>query len=502
MKGVFANTFGAAFGTQQGTLLNFVPEYKAIYNAFNKKPNAINSIKQNTFVKTLVDAGIWPKAECLVVMANNEPTNAIVHWNNPAKKASIVNAPVFDKYKGFGGVAASTSYLNLNFIPRTDKVNLSRTSLSFGFWSPDIHANSKRIMGVNSGGALLYFTSSATEALIRNLNETGDYVSPLTHHGFLLYNRSAADATQFYYNGIKKSDGVTVASANLPDRSVFALAENLNGNPNAITDGYLSVIWIGTSLTEGEALILSNAVRDLIEGYFVKKTATVIPDTINSTPQACTGMAINTSLSELYIVSAVEEKIYVYDYNLNFKRYIVKPTGVRITQGLTWDSTRNLFYSWVNDTIPKLFVFTESELIASYDFGYGTPGSLCYNETDDCLYSFAAGGLAIKKHTYNSETSQWTFDSDISVISGDEGLAYDSDTDTLWINKQNGFIANLQKDGTVIKNYKQPLAMNIQNEGMVYCPSRKTIYVNADTYFHGEVPGGNRAWELDFNVYK
>ena len=501
MPGISVNKIAIPFkGGGMSWSSYWTTQYQVVYDAMTNKPVTYDMLYQSRFVKRLVDGDVWDDLDILDIYGThtNDGNEALINWKNPGtNNPSVVNSPVFTKKKGFLGVAATTSYLNLNYTPRTQASNFALVSNHFGVFSPSLHANSKRPIGVESNGNILFFTASQTSVLARNVNSTGDTITSILLHGCLISNRSAADATQFYLDGVKKHDGTTAAQAALPNASLFALAENSAGSPNAITDGYLFAAFAGASLTEPKAKILSDALTELFESYFIKRVVTTIPDTIESVKQTNTGIAINTTLSEIYIVSAIEGVVYVYTYDLMLKRKITPPAGAYVAQGLTWDSTRSLFVSWVSGNV---YVWSEAALVRTYALA-GTAGSLSYNVTDDCLYSLSVADTVIKKHVYNVGTDEWEYDSSINVLLADEGVAYDSDTDTIWYNQNNGFIANIQKDGTVLGTYKQPAAVLKENEGLVYNPIRGTLYLNADTHYHGDVVGGNKTWELDLGVY-
>ena len=510
MPGISVNKIAIPFkGGGMSWSSYWTTQYQAVYDAMINKPVYADKINQARFVKTLVDNGIFTKAEGLIVLAAPTEVDALLYWNDPSKSASKINTPTFTKYLGYAGVGASTSLLTTNFDPATDAVKLTRTSNSFGFYSSSLHPNSVTVMGSHYLGHLQITTAGQTDVSIRNFNTALESVAPIKHYGSIISNRSAENATQSYWNGNKILDAANAADAAATTGDIYVLGLNLNnGTPNGITSGNVGIVWWGASLTAGEALILSNAMQTLIEGYFIKKVITSVPDKLGDENAANTGITINPSLEEIYVVAAVDfgdNRVYVYDYSLNFKRIITPPTGVILNQSIEWDSIRNVFINWAGTVTQKMYVWSESALIKSYTFdpyvGARVSGSLSHNMVDDCLYVLGSGANVLKRYTYNGATSEWDYDADISVPLADEGVAYDRNTDTIWYNQSNGFIANIQKDGTVIQTYRKPMAMVEENEGMVYCPARGTIYVNADTYYHGSVVGGNRTWELDFGVY-
>ena len=96
-------------------------------------PSATQQTLQNTLVTDLKTAGVWDKLDLFYVFATDGDSDyATLNWKIPASfQATKVNSPTFTTNGGFTG-DGSSSYLRTNYIPITDAINVTQTSISAG----------------------------------------------------------------------------------------------------------------------------------------------------------------------------------------------------------------------------------------------------------------------------------------------------------------------------------------------------------------------------------
>lgn len=96
-------------------------------------PSASQQTLQNTLVTDLKTAGIWDKLDLFYVFATDGDSDyATLNWKIPASfQATKVNSPTFTTNGGYAG-DGSSSYLDTNYTPSSDGINVTETSISAG----------------------------------------------------------------------------------------------------------------------------------------------------------------------------------------------------------------------------------------------------------------------------------------------------------------------------------------------------------------------------------
>lgn len=240
--------------------LVFVAEYQTIYDSFTIKPSAAIAAEQNTLVLALVNSGIWAKFDTFYMFAQtvNSDGEALKNWINPGTfDATLVNAPAFVALEGFTGDGA-TSYINTNYIPSDDGINLLLNDVSFGLYS-HIEDNANRIdmgsaQGVNS---LKIQVRSGGDTRIWINDFTLSATSSSSSLGMFIASRSISTTKDLYINKSKTS--FSVNSLGLTINPIFVCCRNLNGSPNSFSFKQFSLAFTGASLSQSDVNTLTDA---------------------------------------------------------------------------------------------------------------------------------------------------------------------------------------------------------------------------------------------------
>jgi hypothetical protein len=256
------NQWGNPGGGEQG----YTTEYQAVYNEFGTTPSVADAAAQNTFVKSLVDNGIWTELDRLFILASHASgADSLLDWINPstgANAATLVNAPAYVKYQGYTS-DGSTSYINFNYPPDSLPNVAQNDGGYFGYTRNQ--ADTNVLWGVRDPSPIdrRVYIRYNNEAAIHGSTKTA---SVTTATGMKYIERNNASNFTTYENGVvylTKSN----TSGGLPDINVFGLCYNFNGTPSTYTTSQLSLHGAGTALGATKQLALYNAFQTLMTYY-------------------------------------------------------------------------------------------------------------------------------------------------------------------------------------------------------------------------------------------
>ncbi len=223
-------------------------------------PDATRRALINTLVASLKTAGVWDKLDVLYVVAAHDAQAGRLNWKNDTRYDLTLNgAPTFTADRGYAGNGSNAS-LSTGFTPSTAGAQFAVNSASIGAWArSDITGATEYTIGQISGStptALIRPRSTAT-TLVGAINNAGTttIAGVTTAIGLTSVNRSAADAQQFYKNGVSLGTG-TVASTARPTSAVHLLRAFSTYSSNEVAAAFM-----GASLTAGEHLALYNALN-------------------------------------------------------------------------------------------------------------------------------------------------------------------------------------------------------------------------------------------------
>lgn len=232
---------------------NILPcaEYTAVVAAMTTIPGATDYYRQHTFVKELVDAGLWTKLDVLYLHAihTNGAGEALLNWKSPGTYTATRNGatpPSFTQYEGFTGDGA-TGYLDYVWVPATNGVKFLQNSASqIMYVRTNIgNAAGHGISGSADNKDILTIPKYTTNNSYIRINDSASTGGANTDGSGLFVNtRTASNVATLYRNSGVVVNKVTVSTGR-PTRSPFGLAYNDDGVPGLFRADQLSLMAFG-----------------------------------------------------------------------------------------------------------------------------------------------------------------------------------------------------------------------------------------------------------------
>jgi len=238
---------------------NYSSEYLSVLNAMTNKPTSAIADAQNTMVASLVSAGIWGKLDGLWVLANNTEANSYINWINPGT-FDITNGGgggiTFTAYEGWLSGGAVGDYLNLNYNPTTDAVNVTTTSFSMGVYSRTDAQENNAAIGSRSSGpddeTVLYLRDSGDLCAARICQDLSAAITIANSSSLGLHSATRTGTTNNVHKGTTHGATVSVAEGGFSNLDMYVCAYNNNGSPGFDSGHQLSMAFIGSYLSDGE----------------------------------------------------------------------------------------------------------------------------------------------------------------------------------------------------------------------------------------------------------
>lgn len=206
--------------------------------------------------------------DVLVILGTQNTTVAALNLPSTSFSPTPNGSPSFTADRGYTGVdASSTVYLDTNYNPILNAVNVSQDSAHLSVWS-----NTNVTSGASGGSCIAGLSSSIGSRIFPKYNDGNFYsdvnvavtnsmiVAQASSIGHFIGNRSAAGAEQGYYNGSSVITS-TQASATMVSTDIVVLASNSTGVISFGCANQISAYSIGASLTAGHATNFYNRLR-------------------------------------------------------------------------------------------------------------------------------------------------------------------------------------------------------------------------------------------------
>ena len=217
----------------------------------------ITTIKTGLSITNLSDA-----FDIMYILANETEEAALRNLVKRAHDTTAVNSPTFAALEGYTGDAVS-SYLNHNYSEVSDGDNVSQNNISLGVYCRSNRAASSTKIAAGTGitslsryfSLLLFIYGNKTSAYVHSGSATSRAVSDAL--GLTVMTRNNATAQKIYRNTTGTESNI---NSNVPpDLSLYSLARNLNGSPNAYDDVQLSLVFISRGLSDAEVSVIHTA---------------------------------------------------------------------------------------------------------------------------------------------------------------------------------------------------------------------------------------------------
>ena len=230
------------------------PDYQTILDRATTLGYTLPSLsqrsKQNQLVLDLKSANIWNSLDIFYVFSTEGSSDfATLNWKAPsAFQITKVNSPTFTTNEGFNG-DGSTSYLDTNWIPSTDAINLTLNDASAGCYcfTPDLEP-SKFLFGCLSTDGITWNprSTSNTGAFRVNQTSSSNYTNP-DASGFWHLQRWGVNSVRSLRNGTVDFS-TTTGSGGIPSVSMAILGVNNMGSFTNFTTRKVGMFFAGASL--------------------------------------------------------------------------------------------------------------------------------------------------------------------------------------------------------------------------------------------------------------
>lgn len=194
----------------------------------------------NTAILALKAAGIWSTLDCMGSFYAPHSQAALLNWTENDHNVTAVNSPTFTAYTGGYATNGTTQYLEIDYIPATDAVNMSQNSATVACevtGGTDAASNTVLLMGVSDGTRQIDITPwrSSDNFVGARLNQSASSVSTstvATRLGLTSASRTGSNAIEIYRNGASLGND-TDASNGLPQTyKVWIGGKNVSGAIN------------------------------------------------------------------------------------------------------------------------------------------------------------------------------------------------------------------------------------------------------------------------------
>jgi len=264
---------GAVYGMANPT--PYCTEYQRVYDYLTNKPNAAYASRQNTLVKTLVDASLWSgKFDLFYLFAqtNNDASEAQVNWINPGTfNCTNISDTAFTSLEGFKGDGVN-DYLNTNYNPSTEATHYTLDAASFGIYlvTDESDGNYASMGAVAGNDAILLRPRIGGATYVHMNSSTARYDNTVGNTlGMFVVTRTSLTVVSLYKDASLIMNSINYTSTALPndDMQILAYSGGLRSTYKT------AMAFVGGSLTVVDVSILTNT----IENYMDQNQKGVIP---------------------------------------------------------------------------------------------------------------------------------------------------------------------------------------------------------------------------------
>ena len=212
-------------------------------------PSESQQILQDSLVKDLKTAGVWDKLDVFYVFATDGDSDfATLNWKAPSSfQSTKVNSPTFTSNSGFTG-DGSSSYLDLNYNPSANKINLDLNNNSIGVYQTNPSAVGVMISAFDSGSSFFELNNDNgnTRIISFNMSTLGDVpsVGANSQDGLWVSTRNNSSDYSIYRNDLNIASPPRPSIA-IPNVNTRILARSNNSFYGA---GEISMGFVGSYL--------------------------------------------------------------------------------------------------------------------------------------------------------------------------------------------------------------------------------------------------------------
>lgn len=228
------------------------PEYNAWSNQLATKPSAKWTSALDLFMRKCIIHGNWLKLDRMWIFATETRANAKISIVNPTPASNWptsiteVNTPAWTADSGYKG-NNSTSYLNTNFNPSTQGVNLSLNSIFTSVYSRTqaLQSSTGDFGAWNGTAYILTNCGNASNVYAAYLNDfSPSTLSNSNTLGCFTVTRTSSSVKTLYRNTTTIGT-VSGSTLSIPSKNIYVCAVNNNGSAANFSPRQYSMFAIG-----------------------------------------------------------------------------------------------------------------------------------------------------------------------------------------------------------------------------------------------------------------
>jgi hypothetical protein len=205
--------------------------------------------------------------DVLYVPATNNTTTAALNWCGTNFSLVTNGSLTFTADVGYTG-NGSTGYLDTQYNPSTNAINLTLTSAAEGAYIQSTSASSSSavIMGGNTTGGtnFFYMVPVQTGSFFWDINGNTfpSFANTNPQGAWVASRNSSSTVTSVYLNGATTSaSGATDATGTVVNASLFLFARSDAGSPLNFANYQASAFFIAGGMTSTQAFATNNAIN-------------------------------------------------------------------------------------------------------------------------------------------------------------------------------------------------------------------------------------------------
>lgn len=256
---------GVGVGRQRfGVGGGFDADYQAVLDYATTQgytiPSAGQQTLQNQLVVDLKNAGIWSKLDTFGVFATDGDSDfALIDWIR-LSQYTAVNSPTFTTNQGFTGNGTS-SYINVNYNPSTNAVNLALNSNHIMAGNLNATANAGALIS-SFGATFLELTNDNPNSRLVSFNMSSladiQSLGANAQNGTFISTRNSSANYELFKNGVSLSTPLRLSSA-VPNAQTRVFARS---NGSFFGYGKCPYISVGGGLTNTQVTNFNTALTN------------------------------------------------------------------------------------------------------------------------------------------------------------------------------------------------------------------------------------------------
>lgn len=243
----------------------FSVQAEALFSRFSTPPTGARKALINTYITSLVSAGIWAKLDALYLFAAADTQGAGLNWVQNLYNCTLVSSPTFTADRGYTGNGTS-AYIDSGFNPASaSSPKYVQNDASVALWSrtsgTSTVSDAGEFDGTDGTSILCRGLTDNTNFRVNNASGINTVGAVTDGTGLFSVRRTAPNALKAYRNGVSLgTDGATSTAVN------SLTVKFLTATAATFSSRQLAMGRIGQSLTDAEEVTFYNSTLAYLQG--------------------------------------------------------------------------------------------------------------------------------------------------------------------------------------------------------------------------------------------